>query len=73
MVKLKWKFCAAQLMFCFESWSMGRGGIQVTIIFFFIFLLVRLWLGCIPKISFHGYLEVPQKFLGLVVGGVWVA
>ena len=41
-----------------------------TLIFFFIFLLVRLWLGWIPKISFPWCLEVPQKFVW--VGGWWV-
>ena len=40
--------------------------------FSFIFLLVRLRLGCKPKISFHGCLEVPQKFVWVVGGGGWV-
>ena len=31
------------------------------------FYLVRLWLGCIPKISFLACLEVPQKFVWVVV------
>ena len=33
------------------------------------FDLVRLWLGCIPKISFIVCLEVPQKFVWWVGGG----
>jgi hypothetical protein len=37
--------------------------------FFFIFYLVRLWLGCIPIISFLAFLEVPQKFVWWVGGG----
>ena len=40
---------------------------QVTLGFFFIFSLVRLWLGCIPRISFLGCLEVPEKFVWWVV------
>ena len=39
------------------------GGCQVTLNFFFIFYLVRLWLGFIPKISFLACLEVPKKFV----------
>ena len=46
-------------------------GGQVTLIFSFIFYLVRLWLGCIPKISFLACLEVPQKFVWVVGGGWW--
>ena len=39
-----------------------RGGGQVTLnFFFFIFYLVRLWLGCIPKFSILACLEVPKK------------
>jgi hypothetical protein len=34
---------------------------------FFIFYLFRLWLGCIPKISFLACLKVPKKFLWVVV------
>ena len=41
----------------------GGGGGEVTISFFFIFYLVSLCLGCIPKISFVACLEVPQKFV----------
>ena len=33
---------------------------------FLIFLLVSLWLGCIPNMSFLGWLEVPQKFVWVV-------
>jgi hypothetical protein len=48
----------------------GAGGGQVTLIFSFIFYLVRLWLGCIPRISFIiACLEVPQKFVWWLVGG----
>ena len=57
----KHKICGG-VYFFFE------GG-QVTLIFSFIFYLVRLWLGCIPKISFLACLEVPQKFVWVVVGG----
>jgi hypothetical protein len=46
----------------------GRG--EVNLIFVFIFYLVRLWLGCIPKISFIACLEVPYKFVW--VGGGWL-
>ena len=44
-------------------------GGQVTISFFFIFYLVSLCLGCIPKISFVACLEVPKKFVWWVGGG----
>ena len=46
----------------------------VTLILFFIFYLVRLCLGCIPKISFIACLEVPQKLVWWVVvsGGLRV-
>ena len=46
-------------------------GGQVTLIFFFILYLVRLWLGCIPKISLIACLEVPQKFVWVGGGGGW--
>ena len=46
----------------------GVGG-QVTISFFFIFYLVSLCLGCIPKISFVACLEVSKKFVWWVGGG----
>ena len=43
--------------------------------FLLLFYLVRLWLGCIPKISFIACLEVPKKFVWwwwwVVVGGGW--
>ena len=38
-------------------------GGEVTLILFFIFYLVRLWLGCIRKISLLACLVVPQKFV----------
>ena len=44
----------------------GVGGCQVTLIVFFIFLLVRLRLGYIQKISFLGCLYVPPKFVWVV-------
>ena len=44
-----------------------RGGGSGNPNFFFIFYLVRLWLGCIPKISLIACLEVPQKFVWVVV------
>ena len=47
---------------------LGRWG-GVTLILFFIFYLVRLCLGCIPKISFIACLEVPQKLVWWVVVG----
>ena len=51
----------------------GAGGGQVTLIFSFIFYLVRLWLGCIPRISFIiACLEVPQKFVWWLVVGGWL-
>ena len=55
---------------CVFFWGEG-GGVQVTLFFFFIFYLVRLWLGGIPKISFLACLEVPKKFVWGWVGGVW--
>jgi hypothetical protein len=53
---------------CFLFWVGG----SVTLYFFFIFYLVRLWLGFIPKISFLACLVVPKKFVWvvLVVGGL---
>ena len=47
------------------------GGRKLTLIVFFIFYLVRLWLGCIPRISFVTCLEVPEKFLWVGGGGWW--
>ena len=68
----KVKFCAAQLIFglveleyryCFSiELAWGEGGSNPNF-FFFIFYLVRLWLGCIPRISSVACLEVPQKFV----------
>jgi hypothetical protein len=43
--------------------------LRVTLIFLFIFYLVRLWLGCIPKISFVTCLGVPVWVGGCVGGG----
>ena len=71
------KLYAAQLMFGLVELKyrylfrieFAWGG-EVTLFFSFIFYLVRLWLGCIPRISFVTCLKVPEKFLW-VVGGWW--
>ena len=44
---------------------------QVIPICFPIFLLVWIMLGCMPKINFLTCLEVPTKFLWVVVG-LWL-
>jgi hypothetical protein len=67
-----------ELMFGLVQFEYSLGGGGLTLNFFFIFYLVRLWLGCIPKISFLSCLEVPKKFVWLVVvvvvvvGGWWL-
>ena len=48
------------------------GVVQVTLIFFFTFYLVRFWLGCIPNISLIACREVPQKFVWVGGGGLVV-
>ena len=60
LVQLEYRF------FFFFFW--GGGGGQVP---YFVFHIVWLWLDCIPKISFLACLEVPQKFVRVVVGGGW--
>ena len=57
---------SAQLELIF---GLVEGGCQLTLYFFFIFYLVRLWLVFIPKFSVLNCLDVPKKFVW--VGG-WV-
>jgi hypothetical protein len=72
--KLSNKFCAAGLMFGLVGFKSrfskkcGGGGGNPNICLF-IFFFIRLWLGCIPKISFVTCLKVPKKFLWVVVVG----
>ena len=59
---------SAQLELIF---GLVEGGCQLTLYFFFIFYLVRLWLVFIPKFSVLNCLDVPKKFVWVGVGG-WV-
>jgi hypothetical protein len=64
---------SAQLELMFGLVELGFRGCQATLNLFFIFYLVSLWLGFIPKISFLACLVVPKKFVWwVVVGGGWV-
>jgi hypothetical protein len=61
------------LEYIFSKSLIMKGG-PGNLNFVFIFYLVRLWLGCIPKISFLACLEVPKTFVWwwwvvMVVGG----
>jgi hypothetical protein len=63
---------SAQLELIF---GLVEGGCQLTLYFFFIFYLVRLWLVFIPKFSVLNCLDVPKKFVwvgGWVLVGGWL-
>jgi hypothetical protein len=59
--------CSAWLSWIWIKYRIGSG--SGNPIFLLIFYLVRLWLGCTPKISLIACLEVPQKFVWWVVVG----